>query len=120
MYFGVKCSRLQRWNLATCTNIQGRDEFGKYLGITADFGASKKAVFEGVREALEGRINGWAEQFLSPAGKEVLIKAVAMALPNYAISCFKLPVGLYKELELAIANFWWRGNKDKGSMHWVS
>ena len=38
----------------------------------ADFGASKKAVFEGVREALKGRINGWAEQFLSPDGKKLL------------------------------------------------
>ncbi|XP_070677984.1 uncharacterized mitochondrial protein AtMg00310-like [Malus domestica] len=120
LYFGAKCSRQQLRKLAICTNIPGRHEFGKYLGITADFGASKKAVFEGVKEALEGRINGWAEQFLSPTGKEVLIKAVAMALPNYAMSCFKLLMGLCKELESAIANFWWRGNKDKGGMHWVS
>lgn len=42
-----------------------------------------------------------------------------MALPNYTMSCFKLPVGLCKELESAIAKFWWRGNKDKGGMHWV-
>ncbi|KAM0991681.1 hypothetical protein ACFX2C_010032 [Malus domestica] len=79
LFFGSKCSRQWRREPVTCANIQGRDEFGKYLGITADFGVSK--------EALEGRINGWAEQFLSPAGKKVLIKAVAMALPNYAMSC---------------------------------
>ncbi|KAM0991680.1 hypothetical protein ACFX2C_010032 [Malus domestica] len=99
LFFGSKCSRQWRREPVTCANIQGRDEFGKYLGITADFGVSKagfaphsqtslkNAVFEGVQEALEGRINGWAEQFLSPAGKKVLIKAVAMALPNYAMSC---------------------------------
>nr|XP_028957501.1 uncharacterized protein LOC114824514 [Malus domestica] len=74
----------------------------------------------GLMRILEGRINGWAEQFLSPAGKEVLIKAVVMALPNYAKLCFKLPVGLCREVESAISNFWWRGNKDKGGMHWVS
>lgn len=52
--------------------------------------------------------------------KEVLINAVAMALPNYVMSCFKLPVSLCKELESAIAKFWWRGNKDKCGMYWIS
>ena len=69
------------------------------------------------REALEGRINGYAEQFLSLVGKEKLIKAMAIALPNYAMSCFKPPVGICKELESTIAKFWWRGNKDRGGMH---
>lgn len=87
LYFGSKCSRQKRRQIAICTNIQGKDENGKYLGINADFGASKNAVFEGVREALERRINGWAELFLSLAGKEVLIEVVAMALPNYAMLC---------------------------------
>lgn len=120
LYFGAKCSQQQLRKLATCTNIQGHAEFGKYLGTTTDFEASKKTVFEGVRKALEGRINGWAEPFLSPTGKKVLIKGVAMTLLNYVMSCFKLAVGLCKELESAIANFWWRGNKDKDGMHWVS
>lgn len=87
LYFGAQCARKRRKALTICTNITGREEFGKYVGIMADFGSSKKVMFEGVHEALEGHINGWAEQFLSFAGKEVLIKAVAMALPNYAMSC---------------------------------
>lgn len=51
-----------------------------------DFGHSKKAVFEEVRDKIETRMAGWAEQFLSQAGKEVIVKAVAMAMPNYAMS----------------------------------
>lgn len=45
---------------------------------------------------------GWAEQFLSQVGKEVLVKAVAMAMPNYAISCFKLPIGVCRDIAKAI------------------
>ncbi|KAM1852865.1 hypothetical protein ACFX14_008903 [Malus domestica] len=120
LYFGNQCPRKQRRLIESCTNFVGNETFGRYLGLSADFGASKKVVFEGVREALEGRINGWAEQFLSPAGKEVMIKTVAMALPNYAMSCFKLPVNLCKEMETNIANFWWRGSREKNGMHWIS
>ncbi|XP_008245614.1 PREDICTED: uncharacterized protein LOC103343753 [Prunus mume] len=45
--------------------------------------SSKKKVFENVRVKITQRLQGWAEQFLSTAGKEVLIKAVAMAMPTY-------------------------------------
>ncbi|KAB2635662.1 ribonuclease H protein [Pyrus ussuriensis x Pyrus communis] len=112
LYFGDNCPQKRRKQLARCANIMGQDDFGKYLGITADFGASKKTVFEGVREALEGRINGWAEQFLSPAGKEILVKAVEMALPNYAmfLSSRWASVRSWKRLLL---NFGGRGIRKK-------
>lgn len=42
-------------------NIQARDGFEKYLGIQADFGLSKKAVFEAVHWGIESLIDGWAE-----------------------------------------------------------
>ncbi|CAL9017615.1 unnamed protein product, partial [Prunus brigantina] len=54
------------------------------------------------------------------AGKEVLIKAVAMAMPIYSMSCFKLPIALCKELEREITRFWWKGQKDTQGIHWVA
>ncbi|KAM2204787.1 hypothetical protein ACFX1S_024390 [Malus domestica] len=88
--------------------------------MEVDFGHSKKVVFEEVRDKLESRLAGWAEQFLSQAGKEVLVKAVAMALPNYAMSYFKLPIGVCRDLEKAIRNFWWRGSEQRKGVHWIS
>ncbi|CAL2255004.1 unnamed protein product [Prunus armeniaca] len=48
---------------------QGRG-FGKYLGLQSEFGHSKKVVFEEIREKVEARVHGWAENFLTMAGKE--------------------------------------------------
>lgn len=60
-------------------------------------------------------------QYISTYGKEVLIKAVAMALlPTYTMSCFKLPVSLCKELERFIATFWWKGKKQQTKIHWIA
>ncbi|CAB4314237.1 unnamed protein product [Prunus armeniaca] len=76
-------------------------------------------IFDSVRRNISARLHGWAEQFLSTAGKEVLIKAVAMAMPNHAMSCFKLPVRLCREIESEIARFWWKTGEDRKPIHWV-
>ncbi|CAN6715719.1 unnamed protein product [Malus baccata var. baccata] len=86
----------------------------------ADFGHSKKAVFAEIRDKIEARMSGWAEQYLSQAGKEILVKSVAMALPNFAMSCFRLPIGVCRDVERAIRNYWWRGNDQRKGIHWIS
>jgi len=40
------------------------------------------------------RIQGWKEKMLSKAGKEILIKAVAQAIPIFAMGYFDLTKGL--------------------------
>mgnify|MGYP004722961417 CR=1 FL=1 len=57
------------------------------------------------------------DKLLSTAGKEVLLKAVAMALPTYTMSCFKMPIRLCKELSTMMANFWWGEENGKKKMH---
>ncbi|KAM2182087.1 hypothetical protein ACFX1Q_032619 [Malus domestica] len=69
IFFGKGCSKKEKKCIVTSMNIQAKHGFNKYLGIQADFGHSKKAVFELVRRGIESRIDGWAEQFLSPARK---------------------------------------------------
>ncbi|WVZ54110.1 hypothetical protein U9M48_004965 [Paspalum notatum var. saurae] len=60
------------------------------------------------------------EQCLSTRGKEILIKAVAQAVPTYSMSCFKLPKGLCQHLEGLIQSFWWGSKEGKRKTCWVA
>ena len=65
------------------------------------------------------KLQGWKEKLISQVGREVLIKFFIQAIPTYTTSCFKLPKGLIKELEVLISKFWWGHNRDSRKVHWV-
>ncbi|XP_028097038.1 uncharacterized protein LOC114296911 [Camellia sinensis] len=93
---------------------------GKYLGLPSIIGRSKMEVFHFIQVRVLSRIARWKESFLSQAGREVLLNSVLMAMPNYAMSCFKLSVSLSKKINAAIARFWWGSQGDERKVHWLS
>uniref|UniRef100_A0A803NHJ6 RNase H type-1 domain-containing protein n=1 Tax=Cannabis sativa TaxID=3483 RepID=A0A803NHJ6_CANSA len=56
-----------------------------------------------IRKRLQSR----DEKFLSKAGKEVLLKAVAQLLPSYTMNVFLLPLEITRDMESMMAKFWW-------------
>ena len=48
----------------------------------------------------------------------MLLKAVVQAIPTFAMSCFKLPVGLCNDIEVMIRKFWWGQRGDRRKIHW--
>ena len=75
-------------------------EYEKYLGLLAVVGKNKKASLNYIKERVWAKLQGWKEKLLSQAGREVLLKAVVQAIPTFAMSCFKLLVGLCEEIEM--------------------
>ena len=71
----------------------------KYLGMPTDVGTSSNGAFKYLKDQVWKRVQGWLEQALSAGGKEVLIKAVAQAIPTYSMSCFRLLRGLCKHID---------------------
>jgi len=69
---------------------------------------------------------GWKEKNISKAGREVLIKTLAQAIPTYSISMFKIPNKICDDINLALAKYvkkicWIRWSKlcnpkDRGGM----
>ena len=79
-------------------------EYEKYLGLPV-VGKNKKASLNYIKERVWAKLQGRKENLLSQAGREVLLKVVVQAIPTFAMSCFKLLVGLCKEIEMQIRKF---------------
>ena len=48
-----------------------------------------------------------------------MIKAVAQAIPAYAMSVFKLPQSVCQDLNSILSRFWWGSQEDKKGIHWM-
>ena len=92
----------------------------KYLGMPTDVGTSSNGAFKYLKDRVWNRAQGWLEQALSAGGKEVLIKAVAQAIPTYSMSCFRLPRGLCKHIDGLLRSFWWGSKEGKRRTCWVA
>lgn len=74
-------------------------------------------MFDGIKERVMKRLTGWKEKLFLIGGKKVLIKIVAQAIPMYAMSLFKILVGLCKDIGKLVANFWQGNSKCKKNIY---
>ncbi|WJX27814.1 hypothetical protein P8452_16597 [Trifolium repens] len=107
-------------SICNMMGVKAVEAQSRYLGFPIPFGRSKKVIFSFVMDRIWKKVKGWKERCLSKAGKETLIKAVAQAIPNYILSCYKMPIGCCKEINAMLAKFWWESNDEKKKIHWMS
>jgi len=98
--------------------VETRSE--KYLGLPVYVGRSRTDVFAYLKERVWQRIQGWKEKLLSKAGKEIMIKAVAQAIPVFAMGCFDLTKEICGQISAMISKYWWNNQDKENNIHWVS
>lgn len=69
------------------------EKTSKYLGVPSDQGVSMEDMFACKLGRMNAKSERWKQKLMSKAGKEILIKIVVKALPQYAMSMLKF--GLY-------------------------
>ncbi|XP_021716025.1 uncharacterized protein LOC110683931 [Chenopodium quinoa] len=58
------------------------------------------------------------KKLLSMLGREILLKAVAQAIPIYMMSIFKILDGHIDDIHLMLARFWWGYSDSIRKLHW--
>lgn len=92
-------------------------KIGKYLGFPNDWGDSKKQMFAWINDRVNMKLEGWKEKLISKGGKETLIKTVVQAIPQYAMSIFKIPLSIFRSIEKKTVAFWWKNSESKTGLH---
>ncbi|CAN1757082.1 Putative ribonuclease H protein At1g65750 [Linum perenne] len=92
-----------------------------YLGMPSLIGRNRKIAFRFLKERIWQRLQTWRGRKVSNGGREVLIKAVAQAIPTYCMSVYFLPNLLTAELERMMNSFWWGTNgQGGGGINWMA
>ena len=117
--FGAEIKEEVKEEIREIVGIYNEGGVGNYLGLPECFSGSKVELFSFIKDKLKKRLSGWFARSLSLGGKEVLLKAVALALHVYAMSCFKLLKTTIANLTSAMSSFWWNSMEHKNKIHWL-
>ena len=80
IFFSCNMSMAKRDKITWLSGLQATDKYEKYLELPTLVGRSQYKAFKGIQNKVWKRLNDWKVNFLSQAGKEILIKAVVRAI----------------------------------------
>lgn len=102
--FSPKCSQANKQEVMHNLDVVNMSFEEKYLGFPTPSGRFSKGKLHNLQQQLTKRIIQWGE-LMSQAGREVLIKAVAQALPTFLMSLFKFPRSTCDDLGRMIRSY---------------
>uniref|UniRef100_A0A453AV79 Reverse transcriptase domain-containing protein n=1 Tax=Aegilops tauschii subsp. strangulata TaxID=200361 RepID=A0A453AV79_AEGTS len=106
IFFSPNTNAQTRYEISQELHIATEALSDKYLGLPALVGADRSDCFKHFCEKIKKLLKGWMEKQLSIGGKEILLKAVAQAIPVFAMSVFCLPKKVYvKILQMLLLSF---------------
>ena len=85
--------------------VEVTDDNSYYLGLPSVFGRSKRVVFGFLKDRLRKRLSSWQNKLLSRAGKSILIRTIAQALPTYSMGVFLISPSVLEELQKMLNSF---------------
>lgn len=69
-------------------------------------------AFTDIIHRIDKKLTRWKAKILSQAGRTMLIRSVAFAIPMYSMSFFVLPQMLCKKIDCNFRQFWWGYKSD--------
>ncbi|KAH9735375.1 reverse transcriptase domain-containing protein [Citrus sinensis] len=119
IFFSTNTKQSQMDEIRSIFNLNVVSRHERYLGLPSMMGRKKTNFFNYVKLRVLNKLTSWESKFFSCGGKEVLIKAVAQAVPAYAMSVFKIPQSICDDIQKAVAKFWWSSSGKHRGIHWA-
>ena len=120
MMFSANVEEEVKVEIAERLGVEVAENPETYLGIPTMWGKTKTVAMAFLKEKVQEKVQYWKQQTLSPRGNEILIKAVASAIPTYIMGCYKIPKKGCDKMNAVMANFWWGQRNNEGRIHWKS
>lgn len=84
-----------------------------YLGIPLSDTRLPRTAYIPLIEKLNKKLGGWAANFLSIAGRLVLLNSILSALPMHYMSVMRLPEWVITEIDRIRRRFLWKGANEQ-------
>lgn len=97
-------------------NVVSRHQ--KNLGLPFMVGKKKVSFINYIKLRLLNKISNCQKKKISSGGKEVLIKAITQATYAYAMSVFRISMGLCANIQKEISRFLWETKRNHRGIHW--
>ncbi|XP_041009451.1 uncharacterized protein LOC121253512 [Juglans microcarpa x Juglans regia] len=88
MVFSKNVLDQQQQEILRFWGVNRHHQYERYLGLPPVVGKGEKKTFSDLKHKVWSKLQAWKEKVLSQGGKEILIKAVALSIPSYTMSCF--------------------------------
>ena len=92
----------------------------KYLRLPMVGGKFKVGTFKELQERITKNVMGCKEKTISKSGRETLIKSVALAIPAYSMSIFKIPRSVCEDINSVFAKYWWGQTRSEKKIYWIN
>lgn len=106
MFFSGNTHTTQLATIKNIFHLHVISRHAKYLRLPSMVGRKNVNFFNDIKLRVLNNISIWNMKLFSSRGQEELIKSIAQAIPAYAMSVFKLLIGLCIDIQKAIVYFW--------------
>ncbi|GJM88356.1 hypothetical protein PR202_ga04411 [Eleusine coracana subsp. coracana] len=86
-FFSTNSTDVMKDDVKEILRIDNEALAEKYLGLPTALGRNVKGAFEYMPTKVKGLVGSWTGREASCAGREVLLKSKAQAIPTYPMSC---------------------------------
>ncbi|KAJ4799462.1 RNA-directed DNA polymerase (reverse transcriptase)-related family protein [Rhynchospora pubera] len=114
MWFSRACDGQTIARVQAAWQARRVEDDERYLGVMIGKRGDTKRNGKLLLEKIKTKLSGWKSNMLPHAGRMIMIKAVLMSIPVYAMSLEMLPKGVINEINKLLAKFLWgKTNQDR-------